>query len=70
LNKATISGIDVIFTLIAKIDPITPPVNIAEKINTGLMIFPKVTNKASNMPRAEITFPLTAVSSLPSIFNP
>ena len=70
LNNATISGIDVIFTLRANSDPIALPTRIADSTNTGSMTFTSVTTTANSMPIADIKFPLTAVSSFPSILRP
>ena len=70
LNKATISGIDVIFTRNANIEPIRPPNKTALKTKIGLIISTIVTKTATSIPEEETKFPLAAVSSLDSIFSP
>ena len=70
LNKATISGIDVILTLIAITDPTMAPRAMPPKIINGLMTPTTVTPTARNIANAEIKFPFTAVASFPSILIP
>jgi len=70
LNKATISGIDVIFTLSAIVDPIMAPIAIALIRNNGFTTSTIVTNTAINIAKEDKKLPLTAVSSLPSILMP
>ncbi len=70
LNKATISGIDVIFTLRAIREPTTAPNAIPLKSIIGLTTSIKVMLTAINIAKAEKKLPLTAVSSLPNIFMP
>ena len=70
LNKATISGIEVIFTLRAIIEPIIAPIEIPIKISKGFITLINVIETAINIANADKKFPLTAVSSLPSIFIP
>ena len=71
LNKATISGIAVIFTFSAITEPIKAPKIIAEiiiviPISTSI----SVTETADNMATEESILPRTAVDSLPSILIP
>ena len=70
LNKATISGIEVIFTFKAIKDPIIAPIPIPIRINNGLITFINVIETAINIAKAERKLPFTAVSSLPNIFIP
>jgi hypothetical protein len=70
LNKATISGIEVIFTLKAINEPITAPIETPIKTITGFTTLMMVTETAMNMADADKKLPLTAVSSLPSILIP
>ena len=70
LNNATISGIEVIFTLKAINEPTMAPIEIPMIINNGFTIFTKVIATAINIANADKKLPLTAVSSLPSILIP
>ena len=70
LNKATISGIEVILTFKAINAPTIAPVKIPANKIRGLTKLNIVTKTAMNIAEADKKFPLTAVSSLPSIFIP
>jgi hypothetical protein len=70
LNNATISGMEVIFTLKAINEPITAPIETPIKTITGFTTLMMVTATAMNMADADKKLPLTAVSSLPSILIP
>ena len=70
LNKATISGIEVILTFRANSDPIKPPRTIAEITSKGFIISTIVTRTARNMPVEETRLPLAAVSSFDNILRP
>ena len=70
LNKATISGIEVIFTFKAIVDPIIAPKTIPPINTIGLTISTTVTETAINIAKADRKLPFTAVSSFPSIFMP
>ena len=70
LNKATISGIDVIFTFKAIKDPMMAPSNIPLNKTIGLINPIQVMPTAINIATAERKLPLTAVDSFPSIFIP
>ena len=70
LNKATISGIEVIFTFKAIVDPIIAPKTIPPINTIGLTKSTIVTETAINIAKADRKLPFTAVSSFPSIFMP
>ena len=70
LNKATISGIEVIFTFKAISEPTIAPRPIPAIRIKGFVTFIKVTRTATSIARADKKLPLTAVSSLPSILMP
>ena len=70
LNKATISGIEVILTFRANSDPIKPPRTIAEITSKGFIISTIVTRTARNIPVEETRLPLAAVSSFDNILRP
>ena len=70
LNNATISGIDVIFTLRAIDEPIIAPRAIPIKSTNGSTTPITVMPTAMNIAKADKKLPLTAVSSLPSILMP
>jgi hypothetical protein len=70
LNSATISGIEVIFTLRAIKEPIVAPIAIPINTIKGFITFMNVTDTAINIANADKKFPLTAVSSFPSILIP
>ena len=60
LNNATISGIEVIFTLNANRAPILPPSKIATKTSIGLIMLVTVTKIAKNIPMEDTRLPLAA----------
>ena len=70
LNKATISGIEVIFTFKAISEPTIAPRPIPAIRIKGFVTFIKVTRTATSIASADKKLPLTAVSSFPSIFMP
>ena len=70
LNNATISGIDVILTFKAIIEPTIAPIIIPENNSRGLTIPIHVIATAINIAKADRKLPLTAVDSLPSILMP
>ena len=70
LNNATISGIEVIFTLRAIDEPIIAPKAIPIKRINGSITLTTVMATAINIAKADKKLPLTAVSSLPSILMP
>ena len=73
LKRATISGIEVIFTFNAISDPTIAPTPMPAKIKNGFTWTSgskKVIKTAMNIANADSKFPFTAVSSLPSIFIP
>ena len=58
LKRATISGMEVILTLIAITEPIKAPNKIPPRTTKGLTILIAVTIIAINIPIAEIKLPL------------
>ena len=70
LNNATISGIDVILTFKAIIEPTIAPIIIPENNSRGLTIPIHVIATAINIAKADRKLPLTAVDSFPSILMP
>ena len=70
LNKATISGIEVIFTRRAIAEPITAPKAMPDNKTIGLITSMRVMLTAINIAKADRKLPFTAVSSLPSILIP